>query len=139
MNIRSKVKAPRLSPGLSFIELTAVLLVLLLAIGMLFLGVRSYKDNSDRAICIMTIHSVQNAVRSFSNLHGFEPGALLASSLDLRGQLVGSGCYLEALHPCPAGGSYVDLGNRIPPTGELYLTCSLAKGKRHIPQVIDNW
>ncbi|NIY16297.1 MAG: hypothetical protein GWM98_16060 [Nitrospinaceae bacterium] len=139
MNIHSKVKAPRLSPGLSSIELTAVLLLLLLAIGVIFLGVRNYKDSSDRAICVMTIHSVQNAVRSFSNLHGLEPGTLLSSSLDLRGELVGSGRYLEALHPCPSGGSYVDLGNRIPPTGELYLTCSLAKGKRHIPQVVDYW
>jgi len=129
---------PRLRPGLSVIELTAVLAVLIALIAILFVGMRAYKNSSDRAACVLNIHSVQNAVRSYSNLNGLAPGQALTAT-DLHAQLVGPDRFLEAAPTCPAGGAYSDLGNRIPVHGELYLSCSLRDSKSHVPRQINAW
>ncbi len=130
---------PRLRPGLTVLELTVVLFVLILLISVLFVGVSAYKTGTDRAACVMNIHSVQNAVRSYSNLNGLVPGQALATSEDLRGELVGPERFLEELSDCPSGGTYSDLGNRIPIAGELYLTCSLAGDRQHVPERVEPW
>ena len=129
---------PRLRPGLSAIELTAIIAVLIALIAVLFVGVRAYKRSSDRAACVMNIHSIQNAVRSFSNLNGLAPGQNLPAT-NLRAEIVGPDRYLERSPNCPAGGNYSYLGNRIPQHGELYLSCSLAGDERHVPDRINAW
>ena len=127
---------PRLRKGLSLIELTAIVAVLIMLIAVLFIGVNAYKKSSDRAACVMNIHSLQNAVRSYSNMNGLVPGE---SAQDLRSELVGPDRFVEELPPCPAGGTYSDLGNRIPSHGELYLSCSLGDDERHSPQSTHSW
>ena len=129
---------PRLHPGLSVIELTAVIAVLIALIAILLVGMKAYKNSSDRAACVMNIHSFQNAVRSYSNLNGLAPGQALTAT-DLRAQLVGPDRFLEAVPTCPAGGAYSDLGNRIPVHGELYLSCSLRASESHVPRRINAW
>jgi hypothetical protein len=44
----------------------------------------------------MNIHSMQNAVRSYSNLNGLAPGQKLKTT-DLRAELVGPHRFLEEL------------------------------------------
>jgi hypothetical protein len=139
MNNLSKPCRSTLRPGLSAIELTVVIFVLIALIGVLFTGIKAYKRGSDRAACVMTIHNVQNAVRSYSNLNGLAPGAHLAANQDLRAELVGPDRYLEVMPSCPGGGSYRDLGNRIPGHGELYLSCSLSDELRHQPVRLSAW
>lgn len=137
MKTTTPVRNPRLRPGLSAIELTTILAVLIALMAVLFVGVRAYKISSDRAACVMNIHSVQNAVRSFSNLNGFVPGQAVAGNL--RSELVGPDRFVEEIAACPGGGTYTDLGNRIPTHGELYLNCSLAADERHQPAAIHSW
>lgn len=129
---------PRLHPGLSAIELTAIIAVLIALISIFFLGMNAYKHGSDRAACVMNIHSFQNAVRSYSHLNGLAPGQALAAT-DLRAQLVGPDRFLKQAPNCPAGGAYTDLGNRIPVHGELYLSCSLGDSASHVPRRISAW
>ena len=49
--------------GMTLLELTVVILVLLSLISILFIGARAWKKGSDRAGCIMNIRNVQQAVR----------------------------------------------------------------------------
>ena len=136
MNTTTSYSHPRLRKGLSLIELTVMIAVMIALMSILFVGLRAYKASSDRAACVMNIHSIQNAVRSYSNINGYIPGD---TAPDLRSDLVGPDGFLVQLPDCPAGGSYSDLGDRIPVHGELYLSCSLKNNERHLPQATHSW
>ena len=56
-------KAKR-TKGMTLLELTVVILVLLSLISVLFIGARAWKKGSDRAACILNIRNFQQAVRS---------------------------------------------------------------------------
>ncbi|MFM1561830.1 MAG: hypothetical protein ACKJSK_21195 [Roseibacillus sp.] len=96
MKTSPKVCHPRLPPSLSTIELSCIIAVLIALISLLFFGIKAYKSSSDRAACVMNIHSMQNAVRSYSNLNGLAPGQKLKTT-DLRAELVGPHRFLEEL------------------------------------------
>ena len=49
--------------GMTLLELTVVILVLLSLISILFIGARAWKKGSDRSANIMNIRNVQQAVR----------------------------------------------------------------------------
>ena len=129
----------RLCPGLSLPELSVVLVVLQIFLGLGFFGVRAYKTGADRAQCVMNIRNVQNAVRSYSNVEGLRPGQRLGQEIKLWDELVGEAQFLEVLPDCPAGGLYGNLGNRIPAFGELYLSCTLGASDGHKPQNLLYW
>jgi len=139
MKTSPRAQSPSLRPGLSLIELTVVIAVLLVLATVLFLGVKAYQAGSDRASCVLNIYNYQTAVRSYSNLNGLVPGQALHDSRDLQTELVGPDRFVQADPSCPGGGKYSHLGNRIPGHGELYLTCSLAGNGRHVPRRIESW
>ena len=91
--------------GMTLLELTVVILVLLSLISVLFIGARAWKKGSDRAASILTIRNVQQAVRSFSNMYGHNAGDTVATH--------------------PAGGdhvfAYVGGATLIPAVGDLYI------------------
>ena len=64
--------------GLTLIEVTLVIAVLLGLISVLFIGVSAYKEGSNRSKCILNISNVQKAVRSYQNLYEVNNGAALA-------------------------------------------------------------
>ena len=76
--------------GMTLLELTVVILVLLSLISILFIGARAWKKGSDRAANILNIRNVQQAVRAHANVRGLLEGAALAST-----EIVGTGKYLE--------------------------------------------
>ena len=55
--------------GMTLLELTVVILVLLSLISILFIGARAWKKGSDRAGCILNIRNSQQAVRGYLNMH----------------------------------------------------------------------
>ena len=63
LNLNKKGQA-----GMTLIEITLVIAVLLGLISVLFIGVAAYKKGSDRAKCILNIATVQKAVRCFSGV-----------------------------------------------------------------------
>ncbi len=130
----------RAKPGMSLLELTVVILVLLSMISILFVGGFAWKRGSDRAICIMNIHNVQKGVRSYSNLHGFDPGA---NAPGLRNQVIGLGRFVEVTPRCPGNGTYsfgTTFGiDTIPPVGEVYMDCSNALTLEHEPENPSDW
>ena len=123
--------------GLTLIEITLVIAVLLGLISVLFIGVSAYKEGSNRAKCILNISNVQKAVRSYQNLYE------LAVTNDLaNATIMGSGKMLETTPTCPSAGTYT-FATKVPAIGTAYLTCSLAgtgEGKaQHNPSSVSGW
>lgn len=126
----------RRSPGVTLLELTVVILVLLALVTVLFIGGRAWKRGSDRAMCIVNIQAVQKAVRGHSNLYGYNPGDVVSG---YESQLLGPGRFVESSPNCPGNGSYTTLGNQIPVIGTLYMTCSQAASEDHQPDDVTGW
>ncbi len=125
---------------MTLLEMTMVILVLMILITVLFIGARSWKRGSDRALCIIQIHNVQLAVRSYANLYGFAPGT---NAPNLKAQLIGFGRFIETTPICPSGEDYTfgqTYGsNTIPPLGALYMECPLAAESDHQPHLTPDW
>jgi hypothetical protein len=124
--------------GMTLIELTVIMFVLLFIIGMSFIGVKAWKSGSDRAACVLNIYHAQEAVRSFSNLNGFNPGQTLAS-VDVEAKVFGLDSFVNVRPECPSDGAYSTKKNTIPAYGTLYLTCSLAGSGKHQPDNFHQW
>ncbi|MEP4078735.1 prepilin-type N-terminal cleavage/methylation domain-containing protein [Haloferula sp.] len=123
----------RSKKGMTLLELTVVILVLLSLISILFIGARAWKEGSDKAGCIMNIRNVQQAVRSYQNMNAKNAGDALAST-----DITGAGNFLEVAPTCPGAGAYT-YGTTIPAVGTLYMTCDLATTKSHVPSSIAGW
>ena len=125
---------------MTLLELTVVILVLMALITILFFGAQAWKRGSDRALCIIHIQNVQKAVRSYSNLYGYSPGATVTG---LKNQIIGLGRFVETTPTCPGNGTYAfgqtSGSDTIPPMGELYLQCSLAITHQHVPADYADW
>jgi len=121
-------------PGMTLLELTVVILVLLSLISILFIGARAWKKGSDRAASILQIRNTQQAVRSFSNMNGRNPGDTVVASavppitLALDAEIFGAGRFIEN-DPRPAGRHPAGTGflfttaapTVIPAVGTLYM------------------
>lgn len=113
--------------GMTLLELTVVILVLLSLISILFIGARAWKKGSDRAASILTIRNVQQAVRSYSNMNGKNPTETVAT---LQTEIFGPGKFIEndptattAKHPAGLSFAYsIPAATTIPAVGILYLT-----------------
>ncbi len=138
-NSHRRWQDPALRKGMTLLELTVVILVLLSLISILFVGAQAWKRGSDRTLCIMNIQNVQKGVRGFSNLYGHSPGESVAG---LQSRIVGLGKFVEKTPTCPSSGTYtygeIFGTDTIPPVGEVYLKCSLA-ASGHEPTDTSDW
>ena len=123
-------------PGLTLLELTVVIVVLLSLASLLLIGARAWKRGSDRSVCVANIASVQKAVRGYANMSGLDPGATVVG-LELK--VVGPDRFFESLPVCPGEGVYTLGGDQVPALGDLYMTCSLATDFEHVPDTISDW
>ncbi|MGJ8645162.1 MAG: prepilin-type N-terminal cleavage/methylation domain-containing protein [Luteolibacter sp.] len=111
--------------GMTLLELTVVILVLLSLISILFIGARAWKKGSDRAASILQIRNVQQAVRSYSNMNNKNAGDTVAT---LKADIFGAGKFIEN-DPTVAGGHPAGTGyvfaiateTLIPAIGVLYM------------------
>ncbi|MEP2777640.1 MAG: hypothetical protein ABJQ29_09020 [Luteolibacter sp.] len=116
--------------GMTLLELTVVILVLLSLISILFIGARAWKKGSDRTANILNIRNIQQAVRSHSNMNGMSAGSsvlyhetIFAGSDGNSGisNLVGANYLAEPMPPAASGvDGYVYL-NIVPAMGTLYV------------------
>ena len=60
--------------GMTLLELTVVILVLLSLISILFIGARAWKKGSDRATNIMNLRNCQQAMRGHANMNQLNTG-----------------------------------------------------------------
>ena len=120
--------------GMTLIEVTLVIAVLLGLISILFIGVNAYKRGTDRAKCVLNVSTVQKAVRSYQNLYELDEGDAL-----LEATLVGAGNMFEIAPACPTTGNAYTWGATVPVTGVQYTTCDDATGTDHQPTDISTW
>lgn len=122
--------------GMTLIELTVVILVLLSLISILFVGARAWKKGSDRAGCIMNIRNVQQGMRSFQNMNGHEAGDTVVGA---KTEIIGSNKFVESTPICPGSGAYTYGDDVLPLVGTLYMVCDLAVGEKHVPSAYTDW
>jgi type II secretory pathway pseudopilin PulG len=125
-----------LIPGMTLLELTVVIVVLIGFIAIMFAGASAWKRGSDRAFCVLNIRDVQNGMRAYSNLSALSPGS---STPGLRDQIIGAGRFVQSTPICPSGGTYIFGPDEIPPFGTLYMKCSAAASLSHEPTAYDEW
>ena len=117
MKLKQKPQIRRKS-GMTLLELTVVILVLLSLIAILFVGARAWKRGSDRSANIMNIRNVQQAVRGHENMRQMRTGDDLASD-DILGDEEQH--YMRVPTP-PADLDDYTYGATVPPQGTLYVT-----------------
>src|SRR6187431_1447051 len=117
MNI-IRYRSRRLRPaGMTLIEISLVIALLLGLIAVVFLGIGSYRKGSDKAKCKMQLAAAQKAVRSQANFQNLDQNATFATT-----DAFGPGKALENEPTCPSGGTYTWVGI-IPAIGAAYGAC----------------
>ena len=106
--------------GMTLLELTVVILVLLSLISILFIGARAWKKGSDRAANILNIRNVQQAVRAHANVRALNIADTLPST-----EIVGTGKYLNSVTAPNTDITYT-YGAAVPAIGTLYLVAAYA-------------
>ena len=117
--------------GTTLIELSVVIAVLLLLVGVLFIGITAWKNGANTAACIINLSSIQKAARGYANMNQLNPGsALTVSTLTSAG-------FWGTVPVCPAGGTYTPM-TAVPAQGTAYMTCSISG---HAPSTTNlaNW
>jgi prepilin-type N-terminal cleavage/methylation domain-containing protein len=117
--------------GTTLIELSVVIAVLLLLVGVLFIGITAWKNGANTAACVINLSSIQKAVRGYENMNGLNAGdALTVATLTSAG-------FWSAAPVCPAAGTYAPLGT-VPSQGVAYMTCNIA-GHAPTTATLANW
>lgn len=107
--------------GMTLIEMTLVISVLLGLISVTFYGVTAYGSGVDRAMCVQNLSSMQKSVISLANLEDYRQGEPVP---DLESELIGDKAFFK-IHPtCPAKGHYEYL-SIIPTPGQQFMTCDV--------------
>ena len=133
-----KNKLQKKNKGVTLIELTVVILVLLSLIAVLFIGARAYKEASDRTACLLTVRNVQQAGRSWQNLNGHTEGTSIVWD-----EIVGEEGFLNDVPACRSGAStnwedtYTQAPD-VPDTGTLFIVCNV-DDVDHEPENTGGW
>ena len=117
--------------GTTLIELSVVIAVLLLLVGVLFIGITAWKSGANTAACIVNLSSIQKAARGYANMN-----SLLVGSGETSATLMTAGFWSSA-PTCPGGGTYT-YKIAVPSQGVAYVTCSLP-GHAPTPTSLANW
>ena len=65
---------PRPARGMTLLELTVVIIVLLTLIGILFIGTEAWRAGANQSGCILNIRNAQTAVRAYQNVRDAKEG-----------------------------------------------------------------
>jgi len=119
--------------GTTLIELSVVIAVILLLVGVLFIGIQAWRDGANKSACLVNQASIQKAVRGEQNINLLNTGDALAS-----GKLVADG-YFGALPTCPVGNTPYTYGAAVPAQGAEYAACASSAKANHVPTDVANW
>ena len=111
--------------GTTLIELSVVIAVLLLLVGVLFIGITAWKGGANTAACVVNLSSIQKAARGYANMNGVAVG-----SAELSDTLTTAGFWSTA-PICPTGAAYTWTAV-VPAQGVPYATCGVTG---HAPSV----
>jgi type II secretory pathway pseudopilin PulG len=104
--------------GTTLLELSVVIAVILLLVGVTFVGINAWRQSANNAACILNLSSIQKAMRSYQNLNNLNVGDALAST-----SIIGAGLLMEVAPKCPQTKTAYTYGTTVPATGTAYATC----------------
>jgi prepilin-type N-terminal cleavage/methylation domain-containing protein len=133
MNDFEPINNPACQRGTTLIELSVVIAVLLLLVGVLFIGITAWKNGSNATACVVNLASIQKAARGYANMN-----SLAIGSAEGVATLTTVG-FWSTPPTCPAGGTYTFLAN-VPAQGSAYAICSFS-ASGHVPTAatLANW
>jgi prepilin-type N-terminal cleavage/methylation domain-containing protein len=112
--------------GTTLIELSVVIAVILLLVGVLFIGVTAWRNGANKSACLVNMASIQKAVRGYQNINLLNVGdAVTAANLTAAG-------YFGAIPTCPVGSTAYTLTGTVPAAGAQYATCASAAPGPHL-------
>jgi len=122
--------------GTTLIELTVVIAVILLLVGVLFIGVSAWQAGANKAACMVNQASIQKAARGYANFNQIAAGGAMVHAL-----LTGANGFFASLPTCPIGNTayaYADVNTA---QGTEYAVCASAAPGPHVPAAasIANW
>jgi len=117
----------------TLIEVTLVVGVLLGLIGVTWVGVGSYKEGANRALCVHQVANVQKAMRSYCHLQELQSGQPIP---DLKKRLIEDSKFFASAPFCPSGGVSSCHEKEVPHVGTLFMRCSIAE---HAPKSVHGW
>jgi type II secretory pathway pseudopilin PulG len=118
MNI-IKTNRRALQSGSTLVELSVVIAVILLLVGVLFMSVTAWKNAANKAAVMVQLSTIQKAVRGWENLSGNAVTEGTTPLLITDTTFVGTGAFLEAWPNDPAGTAYTHL-DKVPPPSTAY-------------------
>jgi prepilin-type N-terminal cleavage/methylation domain-containing protein len=125
--------------GTTLIELSVVIAVILLLVGVLFIGVTAWRDGANKAACLVNISSIQKAVRGYQNLNNLNVGDTLAST-SLTATTGGIPGFFSTMPTCPIAATAYTTTGTVPAVGTPYATCATTtNGGPHTPASTANW
>jgi prepilin-type N-terminal cleavage/methylation domain-containing protein len=117
--------------GVTLIELTVVISVILTLLTTLFYGASYYRDSASQATCVSQITQIQKSIRSYQNLESLSYGDPI-----LEADIIGEDKALGPSPQCPLGGGYTFL-DEIPAPGVAFATCTNYGGPPEDHVVVD--
>jgi prepilin-type N-terminal cleavage/methylation domain-containing protein len=130
MNYPKTINKQTRQRGTTLIELSVVIAVILLLVGVLFIGITAWKNGANKAACILVISTGQKAYRGYVNMN---PGIAAPAMADL----ITAGFFATA-PVCPSGGTYSYTAT--PPVGTPWMVCTKAPAPDlHVPPSTANW
>jgi prepilin-type N-terminal cleavage/methylation domain-containing protein len=119
--------------GTTLIELSVVIAVILLLVGVLFVGITGWKNAANKSACILNISTIQKAMRSYAAANSLSTGGTVTIA-----NLSGAGYFSTSL-ACPNGGAYTS-GGQVTDVGTVYASCPNATSLGHAPTGdVSNW
>lgn len=107
-----------LRKGVTLLELTVVISMILTLISTLFVSATYYRNGATRATCVAQITQIQKAVRSYQNLEDLQTGEAILIS-----DFVGPGKAVQADTACPRDGTTYLFSGVVPPEGVAFAKC----------------
>ena len=131
MKITNYTKS-KLKPGVTLIELTVVIVVILSLIAVLFIGAQAYRNGASRSACVVLLRSTHQAIRSHQNLNGGFAGGPVVGAATIEEAIIelmpdaNSNEFLTSFPVCPRDGvDYLNLdGSDYPEAGEVEVACT---------------
>jgi type II secretory pathway pseudopilin PulG len=126
--------------GTTLIELSVVIAVILLLVGVLFVGITAWRNNANRAACLVNLASLQKAVRSYQNSVADQPAVV---SVPINA-LVTNG-YFATMPTCPqnaakyAPDATAAVVNFPAPNNPAFTCANAAAPLNHAPGNTLNW
>ncbi len=158
--MKTNVSKLRGLKGVTLIELTVVIVVLLALVSILFLGARAWIRGSQKAQCVLIQRNVQQGLRSYQNINRLDTPiaggpagtAVIPDNLRAAGFLstteVGppAARVNAVIHPGnttnldqPNDGLYTYvLGAAVPPAGTMYIRCTSATAAQYTASPTDS-